>query len=74
MKQFCDECARLEAEIEMMRSQHYNEINRLKEELADARKYASAVQRENEALSLDLAFYNKDFPMPAPCLPIKSDV
>ncbi len=65
MKQFCDECARLEAEIELMRSRHYDEIKMLKNELADARKYASAVQRENEALSLDLAFYNKDFPLPS---------
>jgi uncharacterized coiled-coil DUF342 family protein len=64
MKEFCHECARLESELEIVRSQSHSEIERLKKELADARAYASAVHRENDKLALDLAFYNKDVILP----------
>lgn len=61
MKEFCSKCAELEAQIEVLTRKHFDEMQCLKQKLQESRSYADKLQSENEALSLDVAYYNKDF-------------
>ena len=36
----------------------------MKQRMDELKTYNSSLRRENEALSLDVAFYNKDFTLP----------
>ncbi len=60
MKEFCPNCAELEAQIENMRTQHFKEMQCMKQKLNDASQSYKRVSNENDKLALDLAFYNKD--------------
>ena len=50
MAEFCIRCSEKEGEIEILRNQHYKEMQCMKEKIAK-------LQNENDALILDVAFY-----------------
>jgi hypothetical protein len=50
MSEFCVKCSEKEGQIEILRKQHYEEIETLKSQI-------EKLQNENEALILDVAFY-----------------
>ena len=51
MSEFCVRCAEKEARIEIMQTNHFNEMQEIRKELA-------RLQEEVEKLSFDVAFYN----------------
>ena len=50
MSEFCAKCAEKEAEIELLRKRHYDEMQGMKSKI-------QKLQSENEALVMDVAFY-----------------
>ena len=50
MSDFCTKCLEKEAELEILRKKHYDEVQSLKEQIVK-------LTSDNEALSFDLAFY-----------------
>jgi len=50
MSEFCVKCAELESQLEIMRTNHYKQLEEL-------RIILERVKSENEALILDVAFY-----------------
>lgn len=54
---FCTKCLEKDAQIELLVKRHYEEMQCMKQKLADANAYAEKLKSENEALSFDLAFY-----------------
>jgi hypothetical protein len=50
MSEFCVKCSEKEAEIELLRNQHYKEMQCMKEKIEKLRD-------QNEALIMDVAFY-----------------
>jgi hypothetical protein len=50
MSEFCVKCSEKDAEIEILRNQHYKEIQCMKAKI-------DKLQNENEALIMDVAFY-----------------
>lgn len=61
MKEFCCKCSELESHIELLTKKHFEEMECMKQKLQESRDHVDKLQSENEALSLDVAFYNKDF-------------
>ena len=47
---FCSQCAERDAELEIVRKEHFEEIESLKKQI-------EKLQNENEALIMDVAFY-----------------
>ena len=60
MKEFCSKCAELEAQIEVLAQQHHREMQCMKQRLEESKVQCNKLQAENDALSLDLAFYSKE--------------
>jgi hypothetical protein len=50
MSEFCVKCSEKEGELELLRKRHYEEMQCMKAKIAK-------LQSENEALTLDIAFY-----------------
>ena len=50
MSEFCVKCSEKEGQIELLRKQHYEEIQSLKAQI-------EKLQNENDALIMDVAFY-----------------
>jgi hypothetical protein len=50
MSEFCVKCSEKEAEIELLRKQHHEEMQCMKAKIAK-------LESENEALVMDVAFY-----------------
>lgn len=50
MSEFCTKCLEKETQIEMLRKQHYEEMQCMKQKI-------EKLTADNEALSFDLAFY-----------------
>ena len=50
MSEFCVKCSEKEAEIELLRKLHYEEMQTMKAKI-------EKLQNENEALIMDVAFY-----------------
>jgi hypothetical protein len=50
MSEFCVKCSEKDAEIEILRNQHYKEMQCMKAKI-------DKLQNENEALIMDVAFY-----------------
>ena len=50
MSEFCVKCSEKEGHIELLRKQHYEEIQSLKVQI-------EKLQNENDALIMDVAFY-----------------
>ena len=50
MSEFCVKCSEKEGELEILRKQHYEEIQSLKAKI-------EKLQNENDALIMDVAFY-----------------
>jgi hypothetical protein len=50
MSEFCVKCSEKEGQIELLRKQHYEEIQTLKATI-------EKLQNENDALIMDVAFY-----------------
>ena len=50
MSEFCSKCVQKEAELEILRTKYYNEVECMKKQIGK-------LQSENEALTLDVAFY-----------------
>jgi hypothetical protein len=50
MSEFCVKCSEKEGQIELLRKQHYEEIETLKSQI-------EKLQNENDALIMDVAFY-----------------
>jgi len=50
MAEFCVKCSEKEAEIELLRKRHYDEMQCIKAKIAK-------LESENEALIMDVAFY-----------------
>ena len=50
MSEFCAKCAEKEAEIELLRKRHYDEMQCMKSKI-------EKLQSENESLVMDVAFY-----------------
>ena len=50
MSEFCVKCSEKDAEIEILRNQHYKEMQCMKAKI-------DKLQNENDALILDVAFY-----------------
>jgi hypothetical protein len=50
MSEFCVKCSEKDAEIELLRKRHYEEIQRLQTQI-------EKLQNENDALIMDVAFY-----------------
>ena len=50
MSEFCVKCSELESQMEMLRTRHYEEIQCMKSKI-------EKLQSQNEALTLDVAFY-----------------
>jgi len=50
MSEFCVKCSEKEAEMEILRNQHYKEMQCMKAKI-------DKLQDENEALVMDVAFY-----------------
>ncbi len=50
MSEFCVKCSEKEGELELLRKRHYEEMQFMKAKIAK-------LQSENEALTLDVAFY-----------------
>ena len=50
MSEFCVKCSDKESQIELLRKQHYEEIQSLKAQI-------DKLQNENDALIMDVAFY-----------------
>lgn len=50
MSEFCVKCSEKEAEIELLRKRHHEEMQCMKDKL-------QKLQDENEALIMDVAFY-----------------
>lgn len=61
MKEFCEHCAALESELEILRSKHHKETECMKERIRSLREHNNKLKNENDSLSLDIGFYNKDF-------------
>jgi len=59
MSEFCQNCVELSTRIELLKQQHYKEMQCMKEKLSDAHQLYKRVHDENERLNLDLAFYDK---------------
>jgi len=50
MSEFCVKCCELEAQMEVLRKRHYEEMQCMKAKI-------EKLQTENDALALDVAFY-----------------
>lgn len=50
MSEFCAKCCEKEAELEILRTKYYTEVECMKKKIAK-------LQNENEALVMDVAFY-----------------
>ena len=50
MSEFCVKCSEKEGQIELLRKQHYEEMQILKAQI-------DKLQNENDALIMDVAFY-----------------
>jgi len=50
MSEFCVKCSEKDAEIELLRKRHYEEIQTLKAQI-------EKLQNDNDALIMDVAFY-----------------
>jgi len=50
MSEFCVKCSEKDAEIELLRNRHYEEMQCMKAKI-------NKLQDENEALIMDVAFY-----------------
>jgi len=50
MSEFCVKCSEKDAEIELLRKRHYEEIQSMQVKI-------DKLQNENEALIMDVAFY-----------------
>lgn len=55
---FCAKCSEHEATIEVLRNQHYTEMQCMMQKLKEANTLIAKQQGEIEALSFDVAFYN----------------
>lgn len=51
MSEFCVKCSEKEAEIEILRKRYHDEFQCMKAKI-------EKLQNENEALAMDVAFYN----------------
>lgn len=59
MSEFCQHCVELSTQIELLKQQHYKEMQCMKEKLSASHDLYKRVHDENERLNLDLAFYDK---------------
>jgi hypothetical protein len=50
MSEFCVKCSEKDAEIELLRKRHYEEVQSMKAQI-------EKLQNENDALIMDVAFY-----------------
>jgi hypothetical protein len=50
MSEFCVKCSEKEGELELLRKQHYEEIQSMRSQI-------EKLQNENDALIMDVAFY-----------------
>ena len=50
MSEFCAKCSEKDAEMELLRKRHYEEVQCMKAKIAK-------LESENEALIMDVAFY-----------------
>jgi hypothetical protein len=50
MSEFCVKCSELETKVELLRKRHYEEMQCMKAKI-------EKLQNENDALTLDVAFY-----------------
>ncbi len=69
MGEFCVKCAGKDSEYELLIQKHYKEMQCCKERIENLRQENERLRRQNDALILDIAFYNKDI-----CLPTKDGV
>jgi hypothetical protein len=52
MSEFCVKCCEKEAQIELLRKEHYEEVKRLQKEIEDLTSHV-------ESLVMDVAFYSR---------------
>lgn len=57
---FCSKCVEKEANIEILRTQHYKETQCMREQIDQLKTENERLSHLIEGLTLDLAFYNKD--------------
>lgn len=57
MSEFCVKCSAHEANIELLMTRHYNEMQCMKQQLKDLQDINAKLQNENDALIMDVAFY-----------------
>lgn len=50
MSEFCVKCSEKDAEVELLRKRHYDELHCMKAQI-------EKLQNENDALIMDVAFY-----------------
>jgi predicted RNase H-like nuclease (RuvC/YqgF family) len=58
---FCVKCVEKESEIETLRNQHHKESQCMKEQINRLKHENEKLNNLIERLTLDIAFYNKDF-------------
>ena len=54
---FCTKCVEHEANMELLLKRHYTEMQCMKAKLKELQQAIAKLQSENEALTLDVAFY-----------------
>ena len=64
MSDFCVKCSDKEAQIELLTKKHFAEMQCCKERIENLKNENERLRRQNEALILDVAFYNKDILTP----------
>lgn len=64
MSDFCVKCSDKEGQIELLRKTHFREMECCKERIKNLKEQNERLLRQNEALILDLAFYNQDILTP----------
>ena len=58
MSEFCVKCSEKEGQIELLRATHYREMECCKERIKNLKEQNERLLSQNEALILDLAFYD----------------
>ena len=57
MSEFCVRCSEFEGKLELLRKQHYKEMQCIKQKLVDLQEANAKLRNENDALIMDVAFY-----------------
>lgn len=57
MSEFCVKCSEFESRIELLTQQHYKEKQCMKQKIKELQEVNAKLERQNEALILDVAFY-----------------